>query len=51
MATHPADDTDDKCAVCGKLIKKGEGRFLVKDDAAHIDCYEGWQRRQSRRPG
>src|SRR5882762_1631152 len=35
MATHPADDT---CAVCGKLIKKGEGRFLVKDDAAPIEA-------------
>ena len=22
----------------------------MKDDAAHIDCYEEWQRRQSRRP-
>jgi len=26
--------------VCGKLIKPGEGRFLVKDGAAHVECYE-----------
>jgi hypothetical protein len=34
------EESDIACVVCGKLIKQGEGRFLIKDGAAHLECYE-----------
>ena len=34
------DNSDDVCVVCGKPIKAGEGRFLIDDRAAHVECYE-----------
>ena len=33
------NESDDACVLCGKPIKDGEGRFLIKDGAAHIECY------------
>ena len=49
MAERAGDEESEAaCVVCGKLIKAGEGRFLVKDGTAHVECYEEQKNRQAK---
>jgi hypothetical protein len=41
-------DGDPICAVCGKRIRKGEGRFRPGLISVHVDCYTEWKERQKR---
>ena len=40
LAEREDDGAETACVVCGEPIRPGEGRFLVKDGAAHVECYE-----------
>lgn len=45
--TERENASADACVVCGKPIKEGEGRFLVNEGAAHVECYQERKDRRS----
>ena len=34
-----ADDIEEKCSICGSVLKMGQGRFRTPDQVLCIDCY------------
>jgi hypothetical protein len=41
-ASDASDGQEPTCAVCGRAIKTGDGRYRIGDAEYHPDCFKFW---------